>query len=90
MRRLLADAVRGLGPSSTKVVFLATGLAGVLASLVLTFVFCWVYAAHRVADAAFAGAVASAWAVAYGFVSGVMHRRNTLEHGKAKTDEPTP
>ena len=67
------------GPSTTKIIFLSTGFAGLIAAMAMSLSLCVAYLWKGVANDAFAAATASVWVVAYGFVSGVQNKKNAAD-----------
>ena len=66
-------------PSSTKLIYVSTGLAGLCCAVLMSLVFCAVYVWKRVADAAFAASLGAMWTVAYGFVSNAHNKLNAAD-----------
>lgn len=63
------------GPSSTKIVYLSTGVGGILAATLMTWAFCWVYVSKGIADGGFAAALSALWATSYGFVTNAQNKK---------------
>jgi hypothetical protein len=88
---LLSSSLRVGGPSSTRLVYLTTGLSGCFAALVTTGVLCGMYIAKGTVDDGFATASAGMWIAILGFAAGAQRHKNQADaQASATTYEVRP
>ncbi len=93
MRELFFRLINHGGPSTTKTMYIVSGIAAVVSVTTLTFGFTFVYVVHRAADLQVAGTITAIWGLVLGFSTRAQNQKNkadrdiAIERGAPLTTE---